>query len=316
MAQNKSGGSIVKNEEFNDDIVVFCDESGAKGYADQSEKEPGEIGIVAGFAFPRNDLSGLADEFKNELSEFRDGTGKVHITDLAPDKQEGLRQKVYSVLLRRRVPCFYDAIHVEGFHKAYKLQCEHIENVAAKLGAKRKRKPPPESLHDHLFQGFYGRVLGYCAALGVTSMIVEIRTDKVDLPILKRFHSKAKGLLSDTIVRGLKTWDRKTSTVKKGSITWRRGGPPPPLTVKDCVIHPDAEDSDLVLAADVLVNSLYYHFRNRPVDKRFGPLNIKEAVLTHALERLIVVRRSRTNPDFADIFFAHPLSPERQGNHR
>jgi hypothetical protein len=53
MAQNKSGGSVVKYEEFNDDIVVFCDESGAKGYADKSEKEPGEIGVFAGFPIQR-----------------------------------------------------------------------------------------------------------------------------------------------------------------------------------------------------------------------------------------------------------------------
>jgi hypothetical protein len=102
MAQNnKSGASVVKNQEFHEDVVVFCDGSGAKGYANQSEKEPGEFGIFAGFAIPRSDLSRLADEFENELSEFRCGTGKTHITDLPATEQESLRQKVYSVLLRR-----------------------------------------------------------------------------------------------------------------------------------------------------------------------------------------------------------------------
>jgi hypothetical protein len=48
------------------DIVVFCDESGAKGYADQLEKEPGEIGIFAGFPVQRENLGLLAAEFKNE----------------------------------------------------------------------------------------------------------------------------------------------------------------------------------------------------------------------------------------------------------
>jgi len=305
-----STAPIVRRLQINyGDVVVFCDESGAKGYADQSEKEPGEIGIFAGFAIPRDDLSRLADEFKNELSEFRDGTGKVHITDLSPDKQERLRQKVYSVLLRRRVPCFYEAIHVEGFHRAHRLRCEHIEDVAVKRGAKRKKEPSPESLHDYLFQGFYGRVLAYCSALGIANMIVEIRTDKVDPPILKRFHSKAKALLSDTIVREVKRWDPKTSTVNKESITVKFQGPRPPITVEDCIIRPDPKDSDLVLAGDVLANSLYYQLRLRPADKKFGPLNIKALVLTHPLERLLVVRRSEAAPDFADIFFAHPLNP-------
>jgi len=162
---------------------------------------------------------GSGTSSKNELFEFLNGARKVHITDLSPDAQERLRQKVYSVLLRRRVPCFYEAIYVEGFHRAHRLRCEHIKNFAAKHGAKRKKEPAPESLHDYLFQGFYGHVFAYCSALGITDMSVEIRTDKVDPPILKRFHSKAKALLSDTIVHGVKRWDPKTSKVNKGNIT-------------------------------------------------------------------------------------------------
>jgi hypothetical protein len=84
-------------------------------------------------------------------------------------------------------------------------------------------------------------------------------------------------------------------------------GPRPPITVKDCIIRPDPKDSDLILVGDVLANSLYYHLRHRPADKKFGPLNIKALVLTHPLERLLVVPRSEAAPDFADTFFAHPL---------
>ena len=65
-------------------------------------------------------------------------------------------------------------------------------------------------------------------------MIVEIRTDKVDPPILKRLHYKAKALLSDTIVREVKRWDPKTSTVNKESIM-KFQGPRAPTTVEDCI---------------------------------------------------------------------------------
>lgn len=136
MHQNQNSTNEINEQNDHEDVVIFCDESGAKGYADQPEKELGEIGIFAGFAIQRSDLFRLGDEFKNELSQFRSGSGKVHTTDLSPDGQETLRQKVYGVLLRRRVPCFYEAIYVEGFHRAHGLRCEHIKNFAAKHGAK------------------------------------------------------------------------------------------------------------------------------------------------------------------------------------
>jgi hypothetical protein len=70
--------------------------------------------------------------------------------------------------------------------------------------------------------------------------------------------------------------------------------------------QPAARDSDLVLAADVLANSLNYHSWNRPGDKQFAPLNIKEAVLTHPLAHLLNVHQGPSIWDFADNFFAHP----------
>lgn len=81
--------------------------------------------------------------------------------------------------------------------------------------------------------------------------------------------------------------------------------------LQECIIQPAAKHSDLVLAADVLANSLNYHFRNRPAGEKFGPLNIKDAVVTHPIARLLNVHQGPLVRDFADNFFAHPLSLER-----
>jgi hypothetical protein len=137
--QTKSPSRDSGDQPEHADIVVFCDESGAKGYADQVEKEPGEIGIFAGFPVQRENLGLLAAEFKNELAELRESTGKIHIAEVSPERQERLRQKVYTVLLRRPIFCFYEAIHVQGFHSAYKSQCELVESIAANLGKHEKR---------------------------------------------------------------------------------------------------------------------------------------------------------------------------------
>ena len=95
------------------------------------KKSPGEIGIFAGFPVQRENLGLLAAEFKNELAEFRESTGKIHIAEVSPERQERLRQKVYTVLLRRPIFCFYEAIHVQGFHSAYKSRCELVESGSA-----------------------------------------------------------------------------------------------------------------------------------------------------------------------------------------
>jgi hypothetical protein len=303
--------STADTGKLSADVVVFCDESGAKGYADQLEKEPGEIGIFAGFPVRRENLGLLAAEFKNELAEFRENTGKIHIAEMSPERQERLRQKVYTVLLRRPIFSFYEAIHVQGFHSAYKRDCEFFENLAAKLGKTPKKKPVPQSLHVHLFLGFYASILGFCSRVGITSVAVEIRTDRVDGPILNKFYSAGEDFLSDTRNYEVTRWDRETSKVTEGSVTLKLKGSPAPIAVRDCLIKPAADDSDLVLAADVLANSLNYHFRNRPTDKKFGPLNIKEAISTHPLAPLLIVRQSRSVWDFADSFFAHPSNPER-----
>jgi hypothetical protein len=53
-----------KDQTRTGDVVVFCDESGAKGYADQVEKEPGEFGIFTGFPVPREFLERFAGELR------------------------------------------------------------------------------------------------------------------------------------------------------------------------------------------------------------------------------------------------------------
>lgn len=79
----------------------------------------------------------------------------------------------------------------------------------------------------------------------------------------------------------------------------------------DCLIHPAEEDSDLVLAADILANSIRYNLRTRPEDKRFSPLNIREAIQMHPLAPLLVLRQTPEVFDFSDSIFAHPRNPDR-----
>jgi hypothetical protein len=65
----------------------------------------------------------------------------------------------------------------------------------------------------------------------------------------------------------------------------------------------------------VLANSLSHHLRNRASDQKLGPLNIKKAVSTHPLARLLQSGQSRSVFDFADGWFSHPQNPTRKAPH-
>jgi hypothetical protein len=98
MNQNESSTDVVCNQISTKDIVVFCDESGAKGYADRSESIEGETGVFAGFVVPRSDLPALQNDLRPVVDQLSPQPGKLHITDLAPTDQESLRQDIFNVL--------------------------------------------------------------------------------------------------------------------------------------------------------------------------------------------------------------------------
>ena len=105
---------------------------------------------------------------------------------------------MYNVL--SRLPCFYEAIHVQGFHADYERTRELVEKAAelAKKGASSRHseikvsKPRVEarSLHVELFLGLYAKILAFCLERGKTDSKIEIRTDRIDGPILEKFTRK------------------------------------------------------------------------------------------------------------------------------
>jgi hypothetical protein len=87
------------------EIVLACDESGAKGYASAIDIETDEIGVFAGIMLPREPLPKLKPEFDAAVKRFASSDGKLHITELKPDDQATLRQAIYGLILKHQLPC-------------------------------------------------------------------------------------------------------------------------------------------------------------------------------------------------------------------
>jgi hypothetical protein len=304
----------AEDPEQHADIVIFCDESGAKGYAEKPEQISGEIGVFAGFFIPRSLIKPVSSIFRDALSHFRSEGRKMHIAEVAPEQRGTLQQAVFDLFLTYRIPCFYEAIHSEGIHAIHQTQVEAVEKVLASKRSnanKSRRRIRGRLLHAELFQALYGKILAFCAKSGKTRLEVEVLVDRVDDAILEQFRIDAKRLLEDERVVEIPFKDPTTGKRHKAKLILRLLNQPAPVSVSKCVVNLTSEHRELLLAADVLSNSLYGHLLNRPEEMKFHPLNSREAVSTHPLARFLNL--GQPNFDFSDSFLSHPQSPKRKG---
>jgi hypothetical protein len=308
-------------------VVLACDESGAKGYADQDEQFPGEVGVFAGLLVPEDILQQVETDLEAVLTPFRKDDAKLHITDLDPAQQEILRNGVYVVIEKLKIPCFWYAVHVAGFHDHHctlqKINTEAREaakalnpNPRIKTGSPSEN---PESLHAVLFEGLYSHIIAFIEERRPGQVTINVRTDRVDSSIAKCFRKRAEGLLSDTPrVQTIPGYDTQTERpVIRATVTFEAVFPEEwkvKTTVTELTLTPVQKDDPLVVAADILANGLFYHFRNRGADKLYTDLNRVEAILDHPLAKSLDTFRNWGGPDLiGDRLFRHPKAPPPAG---
>ncbi|KVW24171.1 hypothetical protein WK94_12100 [Burkholderia ubonensis] len=142
-------------------------------------------------------------------------------------------------------------------------------------------------------------------------MDIGIRTDQVDIPLVKSFTEVAKELLdNDPSVSNTTGFDTIEKKVVAGSVTTIVKWPPEldfsPL-VNSLSIETVPDSDGLVLAADVLANSLNYLFKHRDTDALYGPLNCKNAVTKHPLASHLDAFVNWGDGDFiGDGIYRHP----------
>ena len=278
-------------------VLLYCDESGAKGYANQDEAYPGEIGVFAGIMVPEECLATVKPAFDQIAARYTPASGKLHIADLPPEQQGAMRDELFVAIKGTNLPCFWYAIHVAGLHAHHQFQRTQLNQQSEALRSARggaepriKRGSPremPASMHVELFSGIYSHLVAFLLERGRQGVDIEVRTDQVDSPLAKHFTEVADELLNDdpsvAKASGFDTVEKKVVTgAVMSTVKW-----PPELKLSPLVSSLSivtVPDSDgLVLAADVLANSLNYLFKNRDADSLCGALNCREAIANHPL---------------------------------
>lgn len=294
-------------------VYLICDESGAKGYSSVSEKYPGETGVFAGFFVNESNLENIKKETGTIASKYFQN-GKYHINNLADVKKEELRNEVFEFFKRNNLTCVYEAIHVEGFKTEYELR-NKIKNTSKNITRSDIRvsnRIDPESLHEKLFQGLFAKTIAYCIDTFENNYELIILADRVDKKILKGFIKKSDEVTdfspSEKKVTG---YDTKNQRVVNGSIKISINIPESygmsDIENTSFELILDEENNSIMLAADILANSIDYIFKSRSKEEIGKPLNDRKALQSHLLADQFYGFMNETDKAWiSDIFYMHP----------
>ena len=297
------------------DIYLICDESGAKGYSDQSESYPGETGVFAGYLVDENQLPMIRNRMSIIVSKYFANATKYHIAALSDAKKEELRHEVFEAINHCNLTCIYEAIHVEGF----KAEHDRIQKIRDSVKEQKRSEIKvnstilKNSLHEVLFQGLFAKAIAYCIdAFGNTYRLV-VLIDRTDRPVYKSIKNSAKELTdfspSETKVTG---WDPRSDQAVKGSIKIMMDIPESygMSEIENAVFDLNMDDSNnpLILAADILANSINYVFKSRSQEDVGKALNDKSSIQTHQLFRQFYgLMDDEDSAWTSDVVYMHPL---------
>jgi Protein of unknown function (DUF2934) len=278
-------------------VILACDESGAKGYANQDEAYDGEVGVFAGIMVSDSQLTAVEADFTTIYDKYKPTAGKLHIAELAPASQDGLRQDIYAAVRKHKLPCFWYALHVAGVHRHHIEFQRDLQGARADAEAHSTQpgrfkggspRENPASIHVLLFEGLYAHLVAFLEERARRNVEIEVRTDRIDNPIVDRFEEVSQKLLGDMIHTHTSTrFDTFTNEVVEGKMRVEAHIPASmqiELIVRSLQIHAVDNDDGIVLGADVIANHLNYLFKNRDTSEKYDPLNWPTAVRKHPLK--------------------------------
>jgi len=292
-------------------IFLIIDESGAKGYSDKQETYQGEVGVMAGYLIPEKYLVYVQETLENIKSKYF-SSGKVHIADLSSEEQASLRSAIYEFFIESNIICISEAVHSQGFYDYYNRLKKNREKTkeSNRSNIKTSSNTRKESLHECLFQGIFSKGVAFCIDQFGYEFRLNIITDRVDDSIKQRFTNAAEELLNvgEERVKITTGFDPSSNTVVKGSIVSNIENAKEVLGDYSKIKYSiNYQDSGLTLAADVIANSLNYHFKNRPVTDLGENLNDNNAMQNYPLLKLMYGIWDSDEVNYvSDAVFMHP----------
>jgi hypothetical protein len=156
-------------------------------------------------------------------------------------------------------------------------------------------------------------MLEFCLNRGKPCLRIEVRTDQVDAPIFKNFQKLARSLLDyGAKIQKVTGFDPNEKKVLEGTVETPATPPAQQLPIKITQLDFKSISSldGLVLAADVLANSLAHHYQQRGRGERYRRLNKIDALEGHPLFGSLDLYLTPDAMDVSDVLYPHPCDPD------
>lgn len=266
------------------DTLAFIDESGARGYSRKlTAVRDHEIGLVCALLIPAKRAEEFRDAFRSGYEQFLNAMpddAKPHITDAFMPGNEcwatvarSVRFEFHGLIRCLQIPVIYEARRLAIERSSHELQ-EHLV-----LQAKATRRSPIR-IPDRVSQSRVEDQMVLGLALKLDAFCEDFRRRRVDMLFDEIDNTVAQGYRtvvdrtrnigkSRHVVKG---WDPETKSQVRGEISFEAHVPFPLNTRFLGELHVVGKADPLMLAVDIVANSLYDHlqglasdaFLNRP----------------------------------------------------
>jgi len=181
-------------------LYLICDESEAKGFADNQEKFEGEFGVFAGYLLTDENYMRIESEIEHIVSFFTPKTGeKLHAAALSKDDRVLLEDKVFECFNRNKVSCVYVAVSVKGYHdvnkEIYDLGRKCVEYSASERYSFSKNAVK-DRLHSDLFQSLFAKTVEYHLHYLDGEIEIDVTIDRIDKRLKKEFCLKIREFIN------------------------------------------------------------------------------------------------------------------------
>ena len=258
------------------DTLAFVDESGARGYSRKlTSARDHELGLVCALLVPAPRVQEFRDAFRPGYQRFVDAMpdgAKLHITDAFASGNEpwataakAVRSDFQGLIRRLQIPVIYEARRLAVERDSFELQ----ENMVSQAKAARRSpirvpdRPSQSTVEDHLVLGLALKLDAFCEDAG--RQWIDLMFDELDAKVAQRYDdalNRTRNIGRST--RRVKGWDPQTKSRVEGEISFQANAPFPLHTRFLGELHVAGKLDPLVLATDIVANSLYDHLMSLP----------------------------------------------------
>ena len=269
------------------DTLAFIDEAGAGGYSRRlASTRDHELGLMCALLFPAARVEEFRNIFLPGYQKFREvmpDNAKLHITDaFAPGNKSqatvarSVRSEFFDLLCRHQIPVVYEARRLKLERDSY----ERLEDLVSKSKTacrspiRISERASNSTVEEQLIFGLALKLDAFCE--DAECLQVDLLFDNIDNNIAQVYRDVIESTRnidkSSQIVEG---WNSETKSRVQGEIFVEVNAPFPLNTHflgKLCVV---GKEDPLVLAADIVANSLYGHLQSlSPKAKLNSPTSI------------------------------------------